>query len=284
MSKTKCLRRKPKHQAPVVESLEPRILLSANLPGLGVPDIDPDADFLLETAGALTVTDPDPGESGFVAETVTGTYGTQIIDATGNWNYEAANTLSSIQQLDAGDSVDDVLTVITADGTGHHVAVQALDAGEILLSVIADVRPDPAPDIQKITTAAAKPTVAMAQTFLQELKSFWQQDSTATGIEMPEVRLRQDFWVGVDRMQQDMDESVEEQAKKMQLSTEPAGGVGISLTAGFVSWALHAGSMVASFLAADDITGTGATTTDTGEQKPSCDENRDTEIDDLFER
>lgn len=35
----------------------------------------------------------------------------------------------------------------------------------------------------------------------------------------------------------------------MQLSAEAAAGVSTSLTAGFVSWALRAGSMAASFLA-----------------------------------
>ena len=41
MSKKKKLKRKQKRQTPVIEALEPRILLSADLPGLDVPDIDP---------------------------------------------------------------------------------------------------------------------------------------------------------------------------------------------------------------------------------------------------
>ena len=40
--KKKGLKRKQKRQVPVIESLEPRILLSADLPGLDVPDLDPD--------------------------------------------------------------------------------------------------------------------------------------------------------------------------------------------------------------------------------------------------
>ena len=89
-----------------------------------------------------------------------------------------------------------------------------------------------------------------AQTFLQELKSFWQDDSTTASVEMSEVRFSQEFWNGLDKMANDLDESVEEQDRQMQLSAEAAAGVGISLTAGFVSWALRAGSMAASFLAA----------------------------------
>ena len=40
--KKKALKKQQKRQAPVIESLEPRILLSADLPGLDVPDFDPD--------------------------------------------------------------------------------------------------------------------------------------------------------------------------------------------------------------------------------------------------
>jgi hypothetical protein len=67
---------------------------------------------------------------------------------------------------------------------------------------------------------------------------------------MSEVRFSQAFWDGLDQMANALDESTEEQDRKAQLSAEAAAGVGISLTAGFVSWALRAGSMAASFLAA----------------------------------
>ena len=95
-----------------------------------------------------------------------------------------------------------------------------------------------------------KPDAESSQTFLQELKSFWKDDSTTASLEMSEVRFSKEFWSGLDKMAQDLDESIEEQDKKTQLSAEAAAGVGISLTAGFVSWALRAGSMAASLLAA----------------------------------
>jgi VCBS repeat-containing protein len=126
---------------------------------------------------------------------------------------------------------------------------EPLEPDEIFLSVINDIRPERS-GVQNSPLPADKPTVETAQTFLQELKSFWTEDSTTASLEMSEVRLSQDFWDDVDRMGQDMEESVEEQEQKMQLSAEAAAGVGISLTAGFVSWALRAGSMAASFLAA----------------------------------
>jgi VCBS repeat-containing protein len=120
---------------------------------------------------------------------------------------------------------------------------------EIFLSVINDIRPDRS-GVQNSPSTMEKPTAESAQTFLQELKSFWKQDSTQASIEMSEVRFSQEFWNDVDQMGQDMEESVEEQERKTQLSAEAAAGLSVSLTAGFVSWALRAGSMAASFLAA----------------------------------
>ena len=78
---------------------------------------------MLETAGALMIVDPDLGESSFQAGTIVGTYGRLSIDAAGNWSYAADNTQAAIQQLDAGESVTDVLTVTTADGTTHDVTI-----------------------------------------------------------------------------------------------------------------------------------------------------------------
>jgi len=125
---------------------------------------------------------------------------------------------------------------------------QPLEPDEILLSVLADARPHDSPSVKKMAASVDKPTVETAQTFLQELKSIWKDDGRNGGIELSEVRLSKEFWDGLDKMSSDMDESVEEQDRKIALSTEAAAGVGISMTAGFVSWALRAGSMAASFL------------------------------------
>ena len=86
-------------------------------------DVDPDSDGLLEVGGVLSISDPDIGESSFQAGTVVGTYGNLTIDASGNWNYTADNSQAAIQQLDAGESVIDVLTVTTADGTTHTITI-----------------------------------------------------------------------------------------------------------------------------------------------------------------
>lgn len=48
----------------------------------------------------------------------------------------------------------------------------------------------------------------------------------------------------------DFDQDAEKQTENERISAEAAAGISLSLTAGFVSWALRAGSMAASFLAA----------------------------------
>ncbi len=50
-------------------------------------DVDPDLDTLLEAGNALTISDPDVGESSFQPATIGGTYGSLTIDAAGNWSY-----------------------------------------------------------------------------------------------------------------------------------------------------------------------------------------------------
>ena len=82
-----------------------------------------DSAATLTASGALSVTDPDAGEAGFNAETVSGVYGNLTIDADGNWNYSADNAQTSIQSLDDGDSISDTLTVQSIDGTTHSITI-----------------------------------------------------------------------------------------------------------------------------------------------------------------
>ena len=189
----------------------------------------------------------------------------------------------------------------TGDPSGDSLnpaSLEQLEPGEVFLSIINDARPNDAPGVQKTATAVVKPSAETAQTFLQELKSFWQAESTTAGTALSEVRFNQDFWDGLDKMANDLDESVEEQDKQMQLSAEAAAGVGVSLTAGFVSWALRAGSMAASFLAAmptwrhfdpmpvlaaDDKKQQDAAAGDAEDGASDASE-EETKLDDLFER
>ncbi|WP_153301682.1 tandem-95 repeat protein, partial [Endozoicomonas arenosclerae] len=77
----------------------------------------------LVKSGLLIVNDTDTGEGNFTAETITGSYGSLTIDASGNWTYTASNSQNAIQSLDDGENVTDTLTVQTADGTTHDISV-----------------------------------------------------------------------------------------------------------------------------------------------------------------
>ena len=116
--------------------------------GAVTKNIDPDADGLLEVGGVLTISDPDPAESSFQAATIVGAYGTLTIDAAGNWNYAADNTQAVIQQLNTGESISDVLTVTTADGTTHSITVTINGATTIVDQGGDD--PAPRPDVDPI--------------------------------------------------------------------------------------------------------------------------------------
>ncbi len=119
---------------------------------------------------------------------------------------------------------------------------------EVVLSVLAERQPDDR-GVQQKEYSVDKPDEVAAQTFLQELKSFW-VDVPEPRPQLSEVRLSQAFWDGLDKLADDLDEAARRDETRTQLSAEAAAGIGISLTAGFVSWALRAGSMAASFLAA----------------------------------
>ena len=91
--------------------------------GAVAEDDDPNADGQLDVTGTLTIADPDIGESGFVTDTIIGTYGDLSIDANGSWSYSADNSQTAIQQLDTGESLTETFTLTTVDGTGTNVRV-----------------------------------------------------------------------------------------------------------------------------------------------------------------
>ncbi|MEZ9200062.1 VCBS domain-containing protein, partial [Shewanella sp. 10N.286.54.B9] len=77
----------------------------------------------LRTEGQLTITDPDSGQSQFVADHYSGQYGQFGIDENGHWVYTANNSNAQIQGLKTGESVSDTLLVHSIDGTEQKVAV-----------------------------------------------------------------------------------------------------------------------------------------------------------------
>ncbi|WP_448218733.1 VCBS domain-containing protein [Endozoicomonas sp. 2B-B] len=77
----------------------------------------------LTTSGSLSVTDGDSGEASFTAETITGTYGSLNINASGSWSYSASNSHADIQALGDGDTLTETVTVRSLDGTTHNIVI-----------------------------------------------------------------------------------------------------------------------------------------------------------------
>jgi VCBS repeat-containing protein len=75
---------------------------------------------VLTTSGTLTSTDVDGIANAFIAETVTGTYGSLTMGANGAWTYTAA---SAQDQLASGALASDTFAVRAADGTATSITV-----------------------------------------------------------------------------------------------------------------------------------------------------------------
>ena len=82
-----------------------------------------DSAATLTTSGSLSITDTDSGEARFDAATVSGTYGSLSIDASGSWTYSANNTETVIQALGSGDTLTETLQVIADDGTIQDIVI-----------------------------------------------------------------------------------------------------------------------------------------------------------------
>jgi VCBS repeat-containing protein len=98
-------------------------IISGTDTGKVTEDWDDNNDGLLGWTGKLDITDSDAGEASFVATTVYSDYGSIQIDSSGNWFYGAINTLESIQSLNSGETLTDILTVASIDGTTHDVTI-----------------------------------------------------------------------------------------------------------------------------------------------------------------
>nr|WP_249228399.1 VCBS domain-containing protein [Roseateles sp. XES5] len=101
-------------------------VITGNISDTVTEDSSADIDILnrLVASGKLTVADPDLGESLFQEQTgVVRTYGTFSIDKDGNWIYYVDNDSPAVQGLAGGASVNDTVTVLTADGTAQLITV-----------------------------------------------------------------------------------------------------------------------------------------------------------------
>ncbi|WP_263148005.1 VCBS domain-containing protein, partial [Pseudomonas sp. RIT-PI-AD] len=88
-------------------------------------------DNVLTASGTLAVSDPDAGQAGFVAQTLSdGNYGSLSIDASGHWTYTLNNAAQEVQNLKAGDSLTRTLVVTSQDGTSHAITLTIAGANE----------------------------------------------------------------------------------------------------------------------------------------------------------
>ncbi len=93
-------------------------------------------DFKTSASGKLSASDEDAGESGFQAETIQGSYGTLVIDATGQWTYTVSGG-DGVQALTSTQSVSDVILVKSIDGTEQEIVitVQGTDDAPVVTGV-----------------------------------------------------------------------------------------------------------------------------------------------------
>jgi VCBS repeat-containing protein len=87
----------------------------------------------LTAFNALTIADPDPGQSSFAPQSATaGTYGTFTLGANGVWTYTADNSQTAIQQLGWGQTLTDSFTAVSMDGSASQlVTVTILGTNDV---------------------------------------------------------------------------------------------------------------------------------------------------------
>ncbi len=96
---------------------------------------------MLSTSGTLTVTDPDAGQSQFLARAaVAGSngYGTFSLNAAGQWTYAVANNLAAVQALPAGGLLADSFWATTSDGSSTLVSVAIAGTNDLPVVSVAD--------------------------------------------------------------------------------------------------------------------------------------------------
>ena len=147
---------------------------------------------------------------------------------------------SSNEEATNNTETDSLIDVNPDDTSGFPAPIEAND---IFVSVLSD-RPTTIKSFED-----TKPTVEVTQTFLQELASFWKDDGLSVMQPDETGRNSPEFINDVNKMLVDLDNAADIENKEMKMSAEAIAGVSITLTAGFVSWALRAGSLIASFLA-----------------------------------
>ncbi|PKQ80869.1 hypothetical protein AOX56_11610 [Aeromonas sobria] len=77
-----------------------------------------------ETSGDLHASDDDAGQSGFLAGTVKGSFGSLSIDAQGHWSYRVDGNDPFVMHLLPSSHINEQLTVHSVDGTAHDIEIE----------------------------------------------------------------------------------------------------------------------------------------------------------------
>ena len=124
----------------------------------------------ISTSGALTIADPDEGESNFTPQAGTvgnNGYGTFTLAADGTWTYTANNSQTAIQQLGNLQFLTDSFTAVSSDGTAPQLVTVTIigtdDAPVVTPGAAAVVSeeglPNGIPDIDTTNSTIASGTI-----------------------------------------------------------------------------------------------------------------------------
>ncbi len=92
-------------------------------------------DTPIDVTGTLTVEDPDQNQSSFLDGIIGGSYGNLTIGVAGNWTYTALSNHPAIAALVVGETLTDVITVSTLDGTTHQITITLSGGNDAPLAV-----------------------------------------------------------------------------------------------------------------------------------------------------
>lgn len=95
--------------------------ISATFDGDIIGSVTEDTTFT--TDGTLDVSDPDENQESMQMGTYTGTYGSLTMDRAGEWTYTLDNNNATVQALDDGETVSDIVTVRSLDGTAQIITI-----------------------------------------------------------------------------------------------------------------------------------------------------------------
>jgi VCBS repeat-containing protein len=94
-------------------------------------------DGALTASGFLTISDPNsvtnPAEATFTAGLYQGSFGILTLDQAGNWSFDLDNV--SAQMLSAGQTVEDVITITSFDGTTHDITITVDGANDAPVAI-----------------------------------------------------------------------------------------------------------------------------------------------------